>query len=53
MDDASENLNFSPYFNTSNETIKFKEMFTKSVTKELSGHKKRVYTLDWNSNGKY
>lgn len=23
----------------------------KSVTKELTGHKKRVYTLDWNING--
>ncbi len=24
---------------------------SKSVMKELTGHKKRVYTLDWNMNG--
>ena len=35
-----------------NETMSLKEKFTKSLTtKELVGHKKRVYTLDWNCNG--
>jgi THO complex subunit 3 len=35
-----------------NETISLKEKFSKSLTtKELVGHKKRVYTLDWNYNG--
>jgi WD40 repeat protein len=35
-----------------NETLSLKDKFTKSLTlKELTGHKKRVYTLDWNSSG--
>jgi WD40 repeat protein len=34
------------------QNMSLKEKFqTKSVTKELTGHKKRVYTLDWNVNG--
>jgi hypothetical protein len=28
-----------------------KEQFTKGINKELQGHKRRVYTLDWNLNG--
>jgi hypothetical protein len=31
--------------------INYKERFTKFNYKELTGHKKRVYTLDWNLNG--
>lgn len=35
-----------------NETMSLKEKFAKSLNaKELTGHKKRVYTLDWNCNG--
>lgn len=28
-----------------------KEQFSKGTNKELLGHKKRVYTLDWNLTG--
>ena len=28
-----------------------KEKFSKLTTKELTGHKKRVYTVDWNCRG--
>jgi WD40 repeat protein len=32
--------------------INFKEIFsTKSTNKELTGHKKRVFYLDWNMSG--
>jgi THO complex subunit 3 len=35
-----------------NETISLKDKFSKSLTsKELGGHKKRVYTIDWNCKG--
>ncbi len=29
----------------------FKDMFLKCTYKEYTGHKKRVYTVDWNSTG--
>ena len=31
--------------------LNFKEKFSQSTNKELAGHKKRVYTLDWNITG--
>jgi WD40 repeat protein len=35
-----------------NGKLNFKEIFnTRSSIKELTGHKKRVYCLDWNQNG--
>jgi hypothetical protein len=32
-------------------TPTLKEMFTSASHKELTGHKKRVYTIDWNVQG--
>jgi WD40 repeat protein len=35
-----------------NETMLLKDKFSKSLTsRELIGHKKRVYTVDWNCKG--
>ena len=37
--------------NRINNNSKFKDLFTSTTSKELTGHKKRVYTIDWNSSG--
>lgn len=34
-----------------NSQVNFKEVLNKSMSKEFTGHKKRVYTLDWNMTG--
>jgi WD40 repeat protein len=31
--------------------VNFREIFLKAENKEYTGHKKRVYTVDWNFNG--
>ncbi len=37
--------------NIINNNSKLKDLFTSTSSKELTGHKKRVYTIDWNSTG--
>lgn len=50
-DRHAENLN-GINKNVPQSVVDFKDVFsTKSTFKELTGHKKRVYTLDWNNSG--
>jgi hypothetical protein len=48
-----ENIsNISQELNNSDGELNFKEMYTKAINKELTGHKRRVYALDWNLSGR-
>ncbi len=51
VDSYDNSYNLVKDINPENDT-NYKEMYSKAVNKELTGHKKRVYTLDWNMNGK-
>ena len=47
VDEVPANSNFS----TIQDKNYFKEAFNRSIKSDLIGHKKRVFTLDWNSTG--